>query len=77
MRISSRAGSAARNGQENGSSETPNSRVTTGDSSTLAITVYTAQRANVAPQAGRISCCGQASRISAMLTADRASTSPT
>jgi hypothetical protein len=51
-------------------------QVTTGDSSTLAITVNTMQRPSVAAYVDRGSRCGQASRISAMLSAARASTSP-
>src|SRR5258708_13549781 len=47
--ISSMTGNAARYGQENGSSETPNSRPTTGERSTLAVTVYHMQRPNAAP----------------------------
>jgi hypothetical protein len=47
--------------------------VTTGDSSALATTVNTMQRANVPPQAGAGRWRGQASRIITVLTAARAS----
>ena len=74
IRMSSMAGSAAKNGQENGSSDTPNSSVTTGASSTPATTVNTMQRANVPPQRGAGRWRGHASRIATVLTAARAST---
>jgi hypothetical protein len=77
IKISSMAGSAARNGQENGSSATPNSKVTTGDSSTLATMVKMTKRPNVAPQRGLGSWRGQASLVSTVLSAARARTSAT
>ena len=74
--ISSITGIAARYGQENGSSDTPNSSVATGESRMLATTVNTMQRTNVPPQVSPGRWRGQASRIITALIAARASTRP-
>ncbi len=55
-------GNAARNGQENGSTATPNASVAAGDSSTQASRVSAAQDTNARPALGAGTPRGQASR---------------
>jgi len=71
-------GTAARKGQENGSSATPNISVTTGDITSPTSTVSTAQDTSEAMNRGRGRLCsppfGQASMTSTASTAERATT---
>ena len=66
-------GIAARNGQENGSTATPNASVTTGESSSQATEVSARQEKNARLTGGARSSCGQASRSSTVSIADLAS----
>ena len=69
--IPSMSGKAARNGQEKGSTATPNASVAAGVSSTHATRVSAAQETNEERSAGACSPCGQASRSSAASSAAR------
>ncbi len=65
-------GNAARNGQENGSTATPNASVTAGDSSTQASAVSAAQDTNARLVRGAVTPRGQASLSSVTSSAARA-----
>ena len=79
--VPSRMGTAARKGQENGSSATPNISVTTGDITSPTSTVSTAQDTSETMNRGRGRPCsppappfGQASMTSTASTAERTTT---
>src|ERR1700733_3683822 len=81
--LPSRIGTAARNGQENGTSATPNMSVTTGDSTTHTSSVSTAHDQNAVMNLGAgtgswsAASAGQARRIRTASRADRATSTPT